>query len=192
MNGNLRLGPPPLSNSIRAAISVYHIRRPLFIVWAVIVVFTACAMSSGVMKIRTGDSTVGGTKAFVTSEFAVGQQLAVVTLLFYGFFIAGGRRHDGDPGRSLAAWRTDTRHIIAFRRIYLGQVHGYSCRLWRSSSSLHLSVNARFSIMCCPIPKPRRFVGHCLSRSIICDAGAFCSQSRRSSFWPECRSRSAS
>jgi ABC-2 type transport system permease protein len=67
---------------------LYHVRRPLFIVWALIVVFTAWGMSSGVMKIQTGDSTVGGTKAFITSEFAVAQQLAVVTLLFYGFFVA--------------------------------------------------------------------------------------------------------
>ena len=40
------------------------------------------------MRIQSGDATVGGTKAFITSEFAVAMQLAVVTMLFYGFFIA--------------------------------------------------------------------------------------------------------
>ena len=66
----------------------YHVRRPLFIVWALILGFTAWGMSSGAMKIQSGDSTVGGTKAFVTSEFAVAMQLAVVTTLFYGFFVS--------------------------------------------------------------------------------------------------------
>ncbi len=40
------------------------------------------------MKIQSGDATVGGTKAFVTSEFAVAMQLAIVTTLFYGFFVS--------------------------------------------------------------------------------------------------------
>ena len=31
---------------------------------------------------------MGGTKAYVTSEFAVAMQLAIVTTLFYGFFVA--------------------------------------------------------------------------------------------------------
>jgi ABC-2 type transport system permease protein len=66
----------------------FHTRRPLFIVWAAIVGLSAWGMSSGVMQIRSGDATVGGTKAYVTSEFAVAMQFAVVTMLFYGFFIA--------------------------------------------------------------------------------------------------------
>ncbi len=66
----------------------YHVRRPLFIVWALILGFTAWGMSTGTMQIRSGDATVGGTKAFITSEFAIAMQLSVVTLLFYGFFIA--------------------------------------------------------------------------------------------------------
>ena len=66
----------------------YHVRRPLFIVWALILGLMAWGMSSGAMKIQSGDATVGGTKAFVTSEFAVAMQLAVVTTLFYGFFVS--------------------------------------------------------------------------------------------------------
>ena len=40
------------------------------------------------MQIETGDSRVGGTKAWITSEFAVSQTLALFVFLFYGFFIA--------------------------------------------------------------------------------------------------------
>ena len=39
------------------------------------------------MQIQTGDASVGGTKAWITSEFAVAMQLAILTLL-YGFFLA--------------------------------------------------------------------------------------------------------
>src|SRR5262245_25080258 len=66
----------------------YHVRRPLFVVWALILGLTSWGMSTGVMQIRSGDAAVGGTKAYVTSEFAVAMQLAVVTTLFYGFFVA--------------------------------------------------------------------------------------------------------
>jgi ABC-2 type transport system permease protein len=66
----------------------YHLRRPLFIVWALILVLTAWGMSTGVMRIQSGDSMVGGTKAFITSQFAAAMQLAIVTTLFYGFFVS--------------------------------------------------------------------------------------------------------
>src|SRR6185436_3530506 len=39
-------------------------------------------------QISTGDSSVGGTKAWLTSEFAQSFQLAVVGLVFYGFFVS--------------------------------------------------------------------------------------------------------
>jgi ABC-type transport system involved in multi-copper enzyme maturation permease subunit len=45
-------------------------------------------MSTGQMRIQSGDSSVGGTKAWVTSEFAVAKQLAPLTLVFYAFFLA--------------------------------------------------------------------------------------------------------
>ena len=66
----------------------YHARRPLFIVWALSLVLTAWALSSGGLRIQSGDAAVGGTKAHITSEFAVAQQFAIFTILFYGFFIA--------------------------------------------------------------------------------------------------------
>ena len=67
---------------------VYNARRPLFIVWALIVTLTAWGLSSGVLMIQSGDATVGGTKAHITSEFSVAQQLALMTMIFYAFFVA--------------------------------------------------------------------------------------------------------
>ncbi len=65
----------------------YNARRPLFIIWASILVLTAWGLSTGVMMIQSGEATVGGTKAHITSEFSVAQQLAIVTMLFYAFFL---------------------------------------------------------------------------------------------------------
>ena len=48
----------------------YSFRRPLFIALAVILALTAFGLSSGHMQISSGDSSVGGTKAWITSEFA--------------------------------------------------------------------------------------------------------------------------
>lgn len=66
----------------------YHARRPIFVIWAVILALMAWGMSTGSMRIQSGDATVGGTKAFVTSEFAAAMQLSIVTVLFSGFFVA--------------------------------------------------------------------------------------------------------
>ena len=63
-------------------------RRVLLSVWLVILVLLAWSFSNGTSQIRAGDSQVGGTKAFMTSQFAVAQQFAVLGLLVYGFFTA--------------------------------------------------------------------------------------------------------
>ncbi|HET6325038.1 MAG TPA: M1 family aminopeptidase [Planctomycetaceae bacterium] len=63
-------------------------RRPLFWILVLIVSFSCWGLSTGVMQIQTGDSRVGGTKAWITSEFAVAQMLIILVFLFYGFFIA--------------------------------------------------------------------------------------------------------
>lgn len=66
----------------------HSFQRPLFIVLAAIIVFTAYGLSSGQMSISSGDSQVGGTKAWITSEFAQTQTMTYLTLLFYAFFLA--------------------------------------------------------------------------------------------------------
>jgi ABC-type transport system involved in multi-copper enzyme maturation permease subunit len=63
-------------------------RRSLFWVWALALMVFAWVFSTGAAKIESGDSSVGGTKAQITSEFAISQQLALLTTLCYGFFAA--------------------------------------------------------------------------------------------------------
>src|SRR5262249_41674627 len=43
---------------------------------------------TGKMTISSGDSSVGGQKAWITSEFAAAQMLSLVVFTFYTFFIA--------------------------------------------------------------------------------------------------------
>src|SRR6516162_11261278 len=68
----------------------HNARRPLFWILVVVLGLTAWGLSTGTMQIATGDSRVGGTKAWITSEFAVGHMLSLVVFLFYTFFIAVG------------------------------------------------------------------------------------------------------
>ena len=53
-----------------------------------ILVLGAWGMSTGTMIIQSGDSSVGGTKAWITSEFAVAKMLSILTLILYAFFLA--------------------------------------------------------------------------------------------------------
>jgi len=66
----------------------HSFRRPLFVMLALIIVLTAFGLSSGQMMISSGDSEVGGNKAWITSEFAQTQTMTYLTLLFYAFFLA--------------------------------------------------------------------------------------------------------
>ena len=66
----------------------HSFRRPLFIMLALILGLTEFGLSSGHMTISSGDSTVGGTKAWITSEFAQTQGMTYLTLLYYAFFAA--------------------------------------------------------------------------------------------------------
>jgi len=63
-------------------------RRPLIWVLVLVLVFLTWGLSTGNARIATGSSEVGGTKAFITSEFAIAQMLAVVIFVFYAFFVA--------------------------------------------------------------------------------------------------------
>ena len=68
----------------------HSFRRPLFIALAVILLLSAFGLSSGKMQISSGESEVGGTKAWITSEFAQTQMMTFIILLYYAFFIAAG------------------------------------------------------------------------------------------------------
>lgn len=63
-------------------------RRPLYWFWILLVGITLFGLSTGSARIQTGDSDVGGTKAWITSEFAQAQALSAIVALFYTFFVA--------------------------------------------------------------------------------------------------------
>ncbi|MGE3822483.1 MAG: ABC transporter permease, partial [Isosphaeraceae bacterium] len=83
-----------MSVSPRRFFTVYHrdlgfqVRRSSFWVWAILLIFLAWGLSTGKARIQSGDSAVGGTKAFITSEFAATQQFVILTPLIYGLFVA--------------------------------------------------------------------------------------------------------
>jgi len=66
----------------------YNLRRPLFWVWVLVLLLLAWTFSTGAAKIMSGDSSVGGTKAHITSEFGIAFQLGILTAITYGFFVA--------------------------------------------------------------------------------------------------------
>jgi len=66
----------------------HFLRRPLLWIWIVILVLLALLSSAEGMIIQTGDADIGGTKAWVTSEFNVALMLAVIVPLCYTFFLA--------------------------------------------------------------------------------------------------------
>jgi len=63
-------------------------KRPLYYIAAAIIALTSFGLSSGQMQISSGDSSVGGTKAWITSEFAQTQTMTYVTLLYFAVFLA--------------------------------------------------------------------------------------------------------
>lgn len=66
----------------------WQLRRPLFWIWVGILVLTAWGLSGGFLRIQSGEAQVGGTEAWITSQFAVAQMLAVTVFVFYAFFMA--------------------------------------------------------------------------------------------------------
>jgi ABC-type Na+ efflux pump permease subunit len=69
-----------------------QLRRPLPWVLLFVIGLTTAGLASGNVSIATGDSSVGGTKAWLNSEYAIAQIVSVLTFLFYSFFasIVGG------------------------------------------------------------------------------------------------------
>ena len=122
---------------------IYHSRRPLFAVWALVLALTAWALSGGNMRIVSGDASVGGTKAHITSEFALAMQLAIFTTMFYAFFIsvAAGMAIIQDE-----EWRLgDMLHATALRpREYIWAKFGAVLVACLSILCIHLAASAFF------------------------------------------------
>jgi ABC-2 type transport system permease protein len=72
---------------IQADLSEY-LKRPIVWVWWLILFLFSWGFSRGSVTIGAGDSTVGGAKAWITSQFALAQVMGTTTLLFHGFFVA--------------------------------------------------------------------------------------------------------
>ncbi|MCH8006996.1 MAG: hypothetical protein IH888_12335, partial [Planctomycetes bacterium] len=67
---------------------IHNAGRFFFWFWLAIIVFMTWGLSSGNTRMASGDASVGGTEAWLTSEFSVGMQLSMLVLLIYGFFVA--------------------------------------------------------------------------------------------------------
>ncbi|HSN88169.1 MAG TPA: hypothetical protein VL025_15530, partial [Thermoanaerobaculia bacterium] len=78
--------------TVFVAETAHQLTRPLF--WSLILVLALFSgfFSTGNMQISTGDASVGGTKAWITSEFNFAFFLTMLVALVYGIFasIASG------------------------------------------------------------------------------------------------------
>lgn len=70
---------------VRADLARYR-RQPMIFVWAIVIAVFAWLFARGNLTIGAGDSTAGGTRAWVTSELAMAHVFGVGTLLLHGFF----------------------------------------------------------------------------------------------------------
>jgi hypothetical protein len=66
----------------------FQLRRPLLWVLVVIVGLFAWGLSTGSVHVASGDTDVGGKKAWITSMFQQGTFTAVFAFALYGFFVA--------------------------------------------------------------------------------------------------------
>ncbi len=122
----------------------HHLRRPLFWVLVLILAFFAFMLSTGEASIRSGDARVGGTKAWITSEFAVAQLLIMLVAIVYSFFVsvAAGMAliRDGETkvGELLHATRLTPREYVWGK--FLAQVASFGAVL-----GVHLVLMALFN-----------------------------------------------
>ncbi len=75
------------------ALELAHtLKRPLFWFLVGILAITTGLFSTGSMTISSGDASVGGTKAWITSEFNFAFLLVTLVTILYAFFasIASG------------------------------------------------------------------------------------------------------
>ena len=80
-----------------------YLRRPMIWVWIALVCLAYFGIASGNVRISTsGDSAIGGSKAFVNSEFENARLAAAMTMIVHGFFVSVlfgmAVMHDFDSG----------------------------------------------------------------------------------------------
>lgn len=65
-----------------------NLKRPLFIVWVLVLILLSWGLSTGHVRISSGDTSVGGMKAWTTSEFSSALFFTLVPMLLPVFFLA--------------------------------------------------------------------------------------------------------
>ncbi|MDC0712358.1 M1 family aminopeptidase [Stigmatella sp. ncwal1] len=66
----------------------HQLRRPLFWMLLVLLVAVVWGVTSGNVTITSGNTEVGGKKAWVTNEFALAQTVILLTFLLFSFFVS--------------------------------------------------------------------------------------------------------
>jgi ABC-2 type transport system permease protein len=66
----------------------FQAKRPMTWVLVAIMALTVWGLSTGGVRINSGDASVGGTKSWITSEFAIAMTVSITVFLFYTFFVA--------------------------------------------------------------------------------------------------------
>jgi ABC-2 type transport system permease protein len=65
-----------------------QVARPLIWILIIMLALTALGLSRGEVTISSGDSAVGGTKAWITSEFNNAKLFSMIVFLFFSLFLA--------------------------------------------------------------------------------------------------------
>lgn len=65
-----------------------NLKRPMFWVLLGLMILMSWGLSTGNVTINSGDSSVGGSRAWLNTPFAVAQIFTVVAFLFYTFFVS--------------------------------------------------------------------------------------------------------
>ncbi len=119
-------------------------RRPLIWVLVAILGYFAFEFSNGQAQVGSGDVRVGGTKAWLTSEFAVTQLLIMLVSIMYSFFVAVAagmtliRDQDQNVGELLHSTRLTPGEYVWGK--YLAVLVGFLAVL-----ALHLGLSIAFN-----------------------------------------------
>ena len=119
----------------------HNLRRPLFWFLILLIGFFLWELSGGEASMGSGDARVGGTKAWITSEFAQAQLLIMMVSIIYSFFVSVGagmsliRDHDQKVGELLHSTRLTAGEYVWGK--YAGLLASF---LWVLAIQLALSM----------------------------------------------------